>query len=122
VSLIAPISGNIAIDLAIVIFLGAELLRLASLTTIDIVEVSDERAQLKALSATLELKSAEIAALRRILVDARKEQLAQQELVHDQHQDRLSTALALSGFSTSHDHSEIEGQLARAAGRIHFDA
>ncbi len=121
-SSIASISGNISIDLAIVIFVSAELLRLAMLIATRMIEASDDRAKLKALRATLEFKSSEIAALRLLLTNARKEHLAQQELVYDQHQDRLSTALFMSSLGMSHDHSELEDQLRYAASRARFDA
>lgn len=116
------LSGNIAIDLAIVVLLTATALRLALRLWRSTKDVAERRAQAAQLNKALEVKHEKVRELREAFMRARaKTQDVLQPYLDDQ-RNRTKIAASTSDKEIDSKYSELEEQLSRAAERrTHLD-
>lgn len=111
------LSGNIAIDLAILCVMGLSALRVAQRIAHRSTELAAERIRTRQLSSFLQQKEAKVDALRETLMRARERTHANVEpIIQQQH---TQAHLADSTSETEHDdrYEELEEQLRSASER-----
>jgi hypothetical protein len=122
ISSIQAISGNVAVDLAILIFLGVGIAHILGASADFLNRAGKSRRRLKTMRSTLEIKNSELTALRQLLCNARQEAAAHRELLSEERRDQLSLAFFMTNTSATTEHSELDTQLRKAASRPQFDA
>jgi hypothetical protein len=122
ISSLEAISGNVAVDLAILILAGVGIAHILGAGADFIDRVRKSRRRLKTMRSTLEIKNSELTALRQLLYSARQEAAAHRQLLSEERRDQLSLAFFMTDTSAKTDHSELDTQLRKAASRPQFDA
>jgi len=115
-------SGNIAVDLGILVCVLVAIGHLLGQSAYQLGRAAKGRKRLRTMRSTLEMKSGELAALRQILHNARREAAAHRELLSEERRDQLSLACFMADGLSDSDHPELEEQLREAASRPRFDA
>lgn len=122
--LLPRIFGNIAVDLAAVVLIGACILHSTRRGLRCVQNAQAKRSRALTLRKTLELKSVEVAALRETLLQFRQDIEAEQKNKETEDLDRLHLSQLLSHRELDPDHADLEERLLEASRRStrKFDA
>lgn len=122
ISSLEAISGNVAVDLAILILAGVTIAHILGASADFLNRLGKSRHRLKTMRSTLEIKNSELTALRQLLYNARQETAAHRQLLSEERRDHLSLAFFMTNASAKTEHSDLDTQLLEAASRPQFDA